>query len=477
MSHENQTVKQLTDRMLAKHADWKTLVEKGHAMTIEDLEKIPGVKAEYLELKSHVDRFNSASSVSDLQAEEEYLRKPVRNFPHPAEVNAAIKSGAQLIGSTDAGYTEIDCRNGVIQIADEVGAGSIGEKQWNAIQKSEYKSAFKNWIRRKGDTRFMSMTEVKTLEEGLDDQGGYTVPIDVLTNKVIQRKPTPTRIAAMCSQLNTSREVLEMMKVNYATDNLYSTGFRVTKTGETPSSATAMRVTDTNLFGTIKIPVHTFMISAPITVNMVEDSAIDPIGWISSKFAETVEILKDDKVINGTGKMEPMGLVNAVAASAAGQGTDDPKISYIVSGDASTITPDGLINLALDVPEQYEDACRYYFNKVSTFKAIRQLKDLNDRYLFGAGVQDSGLANQARPSDLLGYPYVFSGLFPNVSAGNFPVFFGDMGGYQLVNRIGFSVQILRELYAESNAIVLLGRVRFGGQVVEPWKLRGLKISA
>ncbi len=477
MSHVNETVKQLTDRMLAKHGEWKGLVEKGNAMTMEDLEKIPGVKAEYLELKGHVDRFNSASSVSDLQAEEDYLRKPVRNFPHPNDVNAALKSGTHLIGSTEAGYTEIECRNGVIQIADEVGAGSIGEKQWNAIQKSEYKAAFTKLIRKKGDNRFMSGAEMKTLEEGLDDQGGYTVPIDVLTNKVIQRKPTPSRIAAMCSQLNTSREVLEMMKVNYSSDNIYSTGFRVTKTGETPSSATAMRVTDTNLFGTIKIPVHTFMISAPITVNMVEDSAIDPIGWLSSKFAETVEILKDDKVINGTGKMEPRGLVNAVASAAAGQGTDDPNISYVVSGDANTLTPDGLINLALDVPEQYEDACKYYFNKVSTFKAIRQMKDLNDRYLFGTGVQDSGLATATRPSDLLGYPYVFSGLFPNVSAGTFPVFFGDMSGYQLVNRIGFSVQILRELYAESNAIVLLGRVRFGGQVIESWKLRAQKVSA
>ncbi len=50
---------------------------------------------------------------------------------------------------------------------------------------------------------------------------------------------------------------------------------------------------------------------------------------------------------------------------------------------------------------------------------------------------------------------MFSGLFPNISANAYPVLFGDISGYQVVNRIGFSVQILREVYAESNAIFLV----------------------
>lgn len=66
---------------------------------------------------------------------------------------------------------------------------------------------------------------------------------------------------------------------------------------------------------------------------------------------------------------------------------------------------------------------------------------------------------------------------PNVAAGAFPLIFGDLRGYQMVRRIGFSVQVLRELYAEVGQIALVGRVRFGGQVTEPWRMRALKVSA
>ena len=52
-----------------------------------------------------------------------------------------------------------------------------------------------------------------------------------------------------------------------------------------------------------------------------------------------------------------------------------------------------------------------------------------------------------------------------------PVIFGDLMGYQFVNRIGFSIQVVREPYIEFNQIAVVGRVRFGGQVIEPWRLR------
>jgi HK97 family phage major capsid protein len=60
---------------------------------------------------------------------------------------------------------------------------------------------------------------------------------------------------------------------------------------------------------------------------------------------------------------------------------------------------------------------------------------------------------------------------PNVAANNYPVIFGDLSGYTMVNRVGFSIQVLRELYAELGQVAVVGRIRFGGQVLEPWRLR------
>lgn len=476
---DNLSRKQLADSLIAKQGEWKNVLAKGHDMNADDLEKCKSLKDEVVDLKGRLDAFNVVAGYEDdYKAAEDFLKKPARGMVHAnPEQKGAPRSSFEATGSVEAGYTEVELKGREVKAVYETGAGTFSEKTWKAINTTEYKDAFASYLRKRGDTRLMSGAEMKTLEEGLDDQSGYTVPIDVITNMIVQRKPTPTRVAAMCSQLNTSREVVEMLKLNYATDNIYSTGFRVTKTGELPASATTAQVTDTNLFGTIKIPVHTFMIRGLITKNVIEDSAVGILNWMAGKFGETIELLKDDKVLNGIGRMEPLGMLNNFAASSAGSGLDDPKISVINSGDASTLTADGLMNLALDVPEQYEDNCKFVFNKTSTFKAIRQLKDLNDRYLFGAGFQDSGLANPLRPSDLLGYPYVYSGLMPNISAGAYPVIFGDLGCYQVVNRIGFSIQVLDQVYAETNAIALVGRVRFGGATISPWGLRLQKVSA
>ena len=52
--------------------------------------------------------------------------------------------------------------------------------------------------------------------------------------------------------------------------------------------------------------------------------------------------------------------------------------------------------------------------------------------------------------------------------------YGDLKGYYLVNRIGFSIQALDQTKAKRNQIELVGRVRFGGAPVEHWRLKLLK---
>jgi len=379
----------------------------------------------------------------------------------------------EYVGSEPAGDTVIEQRkqkDGKLSLKAifEDGVPGISEKQLGVISTKAYKDAFNQYLR-KGIYGMESLGrgEIKTLQEGVDSQGGFLVPEEYLA-RIIQKLATPTRVAGYVTRLNTSRDALNIPKVNYTTDDLYTTGIRVTWTGEVPASSTAHRVTDP-VFGNVRIPVHTSMLSMPITNDMVEDSAFPLVPWATGKFSETIDLLYDNMILNGSGIGQPAGiLLNP-------DGTDQPAV--VKSGDANLIKPDGLIALAYAVPEQYDENCRFVFNKTNTGKAIAQLKDGSNRYLFSSGdYGDAGLVN-GRPKMLVGYPYAFSGFMPDIAANAFPVIFGDFGGYYLVNRIGFSVQVLRELYAETNQIVLLGRIRFGGQVAEPWKLKIQKIAA
>lgn len=372
----------------------------------------------------------------------------------------------KLAGWEAAGVTTVEGnKSGGLTLVDDEGPGAaFSAKTREALASDTYKESFRVYLRK--GINGLGDTHLKTLQEGIDEQGGFLVPDDMLA-RIVGRKPTPTRVASRVTRIPTGRDRVVMPKVNYSADDIYTTGVRVNWTGETPASSTVHRVTDPK-FGQIGISVYTAMLSMPLTLDMVEDAAFPIVSWSSEKFRETTDIVRDDIVLNGSGIGQGAGiLLNP-------DGTDQP--TTVKSGHASQVTADGLQDVVWSIPEQYDENAAWVFNKTNTGKSIAKLKDADNRYLW-AQFEQSGLMLPARDRPLLGYPVLFSGLMPNVGANTFPAVFGDLSGYYLVDRVAFSVQVLREVYAENNQIVLLGRMRFGGQVAEPWKLRVHKIAA
>lgn len=338
----------------------------------------------------------------------------------------------------------------------------MDRKTWELIHQPEYKAAFMEYVRK--DPKLISASTYKVLQEGIDTEGGYLVPEDILA-AIIQKVPTPTMVVTKVRQLQTMRDVLVIPRVNYTTDNLYTTGIRATWTGEVPASATSARVTDP-VFGQTRVPVYTAMMSMPVTNDMIEDSAFPLLSWASDKFAETIDLLKDNMILNGSGIGQPSGIL--VNPGTVGQPT------VTVSGQSASLTADSLESVAFALPPQYDNNAGYIFNKLSTAKSIAQMKDGQGRYLWGAGLQDSGMVPGWKDRRLWGYDVTYSEFMPNIGASTYPVIFGDPTGYYLLNRVGFSIQVLRELYAETNQVLMLGRIRFGGQIAEDWKLKILQ---
>lgn len=383
--------------------------------------------------------------------------------PLPAVMPWGAPSPGLVLGMTAAGETYVEMAKGGIEVV-QTGAGIMRKDQWEATRSDEYRLAFNRYL--KGGWHGMTNGEQAILQEGVDTDGGYLAPAQII-NQVVSKEPTPTRVAAMTSQFTTIRDKISLPKVVYSTDDLYTTGMRVTWTGEVPPSATAHRATQP-VWGQVNIPVYTAMISLPVTNDLLEDSMIMLEQWLVSKFFETVELLRDNMVLNGTGTSQPSGILQNPG------GTDEP--ATINSGSAAALTGDGLINLTESLPEQYDENAVLVFNKTNTGKAIRLLKDGDGRPLVSYGAGDFGLAS-GRYREVNGYPFAWSGFMPDVSANTYPIIFGDLRGYFLVTRVGFSVQVLRELYAETNQVLILGRVRFGGDVAEPWRIKIQKTAA
>ena len=123
------------------------------------------------------------------------------------------------------------------------------------------------------------------------------------------------------------------------------------------------------------------------------------------------------------------------------------------------------------LPAQYRRRAAWVMNS-GTLKAVENLVDTNDRPLVGSLTNISLAVGQ--PDVMRGRPIVVDEFVPDVAADAYPIVFGDLSGYIVLDRVGFSVQRLSELYAETNITLLLARKRIGGYLAEPYRVKVMK---
>lgn len=373
---------------------------------------------------------------------------------------AAVADRPRVVDFEPAGYTEIDTRRGTV--VDNVGWG-LTERQLSAISTNAYRDAFRAYIRKRGE-RNMAPNEIRALQEGVDSAGGFLVPAEFVA-QMVERAAAETSIQNYVTQITTSSDRVVMPKNAYSGSNLYTTGVRVNWVDEVTGASPQ---TGAENFGSIQIPVNTAMMVHDVSRNMIEDASFDILAWLQAKFRETIDAMTDEVIVSGDSIGKPAGILLNPG------GTNQPGI--VNSGNASALTADGLIDLAWSLLSRYRRNARFVFNSTSAGRAIAKLKDSSNRYLFATGVNSDGLAS-ARPGSLLGFPIIESDFMPDVAANSYPIIFGDLSGYYLVRRIGFSIEVLNEVKAAQNLVSVVGRVRLGGQVAEDWKLKVQKVSA
>ncbi len=358
------------------------------------------------------------------------------------------------------------------QVIDQGGFGLVSEAQWKKLSAPAYMDAFNAMIRLSYETkgnphRKMDNLQIKALEEGLDPQGGYLIPPQYIL-RLISRLPAPTRVQSKVMTWTTGKDKITMPRLNYSeSTETFTTPFRVTWTGENPASSTVHRVNDTDLFGMMTIDVYTAMLSGVLTKDMVEDTDFPILSWIADKFGETIMLLRDEMILNGSGINQPYGMT--LNPDGTGQ------LTSVLSGTANNISADAIRGMPYEVAEQYiNDNTCWVMNRKSAGKTIALFKDGENRYMWANGSYDDKLA-QRGPDTLDGYPVAYSTFMPNVGNGAYPIIFGDLAGYYLVNRVGLAITFYHDsAYDQLNQIGIGGRLRFGGKLAEPWRMRLLK---
>lgn len=353
----------------------------------------------------------------------------------------------------------------------------LGAKKLKTLNSGLYKDAFNAKLRLEGLhkdwERRMEAKHMKVLQEGIDASGGDWVPPDMRA-ELISKMATIPGVMQEVYQFPTGSNQVKFPKVVYTTDDLYTTGIAPAWTAEAPTSDISESTNP--VAGEEEISIYTLTASILVTRAQLEDNVFDLLGYITEKLGENIPLFVNNALINGNGAGKPQGFLNHEVAttlwSSGGMKVLSGASGAVAWGSVAS-TSTGLLGIESVLPPQYEANAKWYANK-ATYGAIRSL-NVGTANLPQWGAADSypNFTNGMNPT-LLGYPIRKDQFMPAISSSTYPIAFGDMKGYYMPTRVGLSIEVLRELKALRDMVVIYARMRLGGKLVEPWRLKLLK---
>lgn len=308
------------------------------------------------------------------------------------------------------------------------------------------RKAFVSYLRR-GVER-IAPEEVKALTVANDANGGYLAPEEFgaeLLKKLVEF--SPIRAYANVVQISAS-------EVKYPR--------RLTGTAATWVAETDTRTASGMTFEQALITPQELATYTEVSNALLEDNGYNLEGELLADFAESFGKAEGLAFVKGTGTGQPKGIMVASG------------ITEVKTGNASafpTTNPaDVLIAAFHKLPTIYAQRGVWMMNR-NTMAVVRQWKDSNGRYLLLDPI------SAGAPATILGRPVVEMFDMDDINAGLYPVLFGDLSGYRIVDRIGLTT--LRDPYSLATAgqVRFHARKRVGADLTHADRFVKIKVSA
>ncbi|MDX0597150.1 phage major capsid protein [Sinorhizobium medicae] len=197
-----------------------------------------------------------------------------------------------------------------------------------------------------------------------------------------------------------------------------------------------------------------------VSAELLQDSAIDVEGTVRSAMAERIGRIGNRHLTVGTGSSQPNGIVTAATA-----------VTGVAA--AAAITFDNLIDLFHAVDPAYRDdpSARWMFND-GTLKALRKIKDVEDRYVWQPADVRTGA-----PATILEKPYSINQAVAAIGASNKSVVFGAFNRYVVRMVREFAIRRLVERYADYDQTGFIGFTRLDGELLDAAAVKTLQHAA
>lgn len=306
--------------------------------------------------------------------------------------------------------------------------------------------AFTGFVRR-GSERLNDI-ERKSLTVSTDSAGGYLAPPQFGAEVIkLLRQYSPIRNYARVVNIGAA-------EIKYPR--------RTTSTAASWVGETADRSASQPAFEQVSITPFELATYVDVSVQLLEDAAYNLEGELTADLAESFGITEGEAFVNGTGVGQPKGIMAATG------------IAEMVTGNAggfpASNPADLLISMFHKLPGVHAQNGAWVMNR-NTLATLRKFKDAQGRYLVLDGLTDGA------PVTLLGRPVAEMIDMDDIGANAYPILFGDLQGYRIIDRVGLSV--LRDPYsiATKGQVRIHARRRVGADVTHPDRFIKLKVSA
>jgi len=316
---------------------------------------------------------------------------------------------------------------------------SLKPEDTNIEEYKAYQDAFKMSLRR--EVNMLSLEEQKAMLVGSDPDGGYLTPT-ATSSRIITKIYETSPLDELAYHETITTDAIEI-----AVDTDEAGAGWVGETDARPETSTPQ-------VGVQRIPVFEIYAKPKATQQLLEDAGIDIEAWLERKVSEKFARMRALAFVSGNGIKKPRGILTYPAGSAGVRGT----IAQVASGNATALTPDGLVTMTFSLKDKYL-ANANWLMKRGTVGAVMLFKDNQNQYIWRPGLE------AGKPSVLLGYNIRRADDMPSVGAGALPVAFGDFrAGYTVVDRLG--IRTLRDPYSSKPFVEFYTRQRVGGDVVD-----------
>lgn len=292
-----------------------------------------------------------------------------------------------------------------------------------------------------------------TMVEAEGTLGGYAVP-------PAQQAEIAARLPGLTAVRAGGARVVDLISGNAIDVPVYSGGtdrYVGALRGQWGNEAATPAEKNATL-ATISVLANLYTYKVPMSQTLVEDAA-NLVQIVTDDIVATLAIDEDEAFLVGDGAGKPLGILPG--------GVNGLGLAEVKSESGSALTAAGIKGLKRGVASQYRGQGVFVGNS-DTYGDIELLTNGLGQYIF---------EDLSETGNLLNRKAVESEAMPDVAGNAYPLIFGDMTGYWIVQKAGLAIVRFQDSGTGINKVEYHVRRRVGGRVAQAWKFAVQKVAA